>query len=98
MGVGVPVEVPRRIDKRVHRVGFATRGTAALWARGIRLAKIGRAREGRLSLTGKSHILGQADRQLIIWHRHDPVFVAIDHRYRRAPNTVGVKYPSLSAR
>ncbi len=89
--IGVAIEIPGRIDERVHRVRLAPRRTAAF--RASRVHEFRHARQRRLPLPGQRHILRQAHRQLIIRHRNNSILLAINHRNRRAPISLARNAP-----
>ena len=81
--VEVAVHVPRRVDERVHRVGLPPRELPAF--------RTGRLHEG-LDLRQRVPALGvergisrQHDRQLVVWHGHRAIGVAVHDGYGRAP-------------
>src|SRR4026209_1288620 len=84
--IEVAEEVPRRIDKRVHRVSITTRWTMTL--RTFRVDKLRHTSERRLTSARERCRLRQHDRQPIVWDWHHDVFGAIDHGHRRAPETL----------
>ena len=93
--VAEAIEVPGRIDERVHRVGFAPCLAAAFWAGDVH--ELRHLRERRVASAGKVRHLRQLDRQLVVGHRDNAARVAIDHRYRRAPIALARDAPILQA-
>src|SRR5215510_998470 len=81
--IGEAIEVPRRVDERIHRVGLSTRGAATL--RTLHVDELGYLRQGRVAASGELSNLWELHWQLAVRHRHDAVFLAVDHRDRRAP-------------
>src|SRR6185436_2944978 len=77
VGTGVADVVPRRIDERIHRVGFPPRGLAAL--RALALDEVGALVEWIAGAVGNT-VLGQDYRQLIVGHRHVAAARAVDDR------------------
>ena len=77
-----PREIPGRVDERVHRVGLADGGTAALRA-GDMLP--GRMAVERIARHVEAHVVGKLHRQVLLGHRHDPACLAVDHRDGTAP-------------
>src|ERR1700728_792014 len=72
--IGVAIEIPRRIDKGVHRVGFAFGWTAALRTR--RVSEFRNRRERRLPLAGQRDVFGQAHGELIVGNTDSSVLLA----------------------
>ena len=79
----VAIEIPGRINERIHRIRLAPRRTAAFRTRGVH--KFRRTSQRRLSLPRKRNVFRQTHWQLIVRHRHDPIFFAVNDRNRRAP-------------
>ncbi len=78
------------------RVGFAARGTAALRAR--RVHKFRSGGERRSAFAGQLGIFGQHDRKVLVRHRHDSIFGAVDHRDGSAPVTLAGDAPVFEAK
>ena len=94
--VRIAIEVPARIDKRVHRVGLALRRPAALGAG--RVHKLRHARQRRAALLRNLDLLRQQHRQLLVRHRNQPVLLAVNHGNRRAPVALPAHAPILQAK
>ena len=75
-------EVPGRIDEGVHGVGLARGRPAA--ARAGHVLPGGMAIE-RIAAAVEAHILRELHRQILLRHRHDAAFLAMDHRDRATP-------------
>src|SRR5262245_64593778 len=75
-------EVPGRIDESVHGVGLA-RGRPAT-ARAGHMLPGGMAIE-RIAATVEAHILRELHRQVLLGHRHDAAFLAMNRRDRATP-------------
>ena len=86
-------EVPRRIDERVHRVGFTPRRPAARGA--LDVDEFGHLGERRVAAACEGGHLRQRDWQLVVRHRHHAILVAIDHGNRRAPVPLARDAPVL---
>src|SRR3974390_2914262 len=93
--VGISIEVPRRIDKRVHRVGFASSGTATLWANSI--DELGNPAERRSTGQRDLDIFGQDHRQIVFRYGDNAVLLAIEHWDRSAPVALARDSPVLQA-
>ena len=93
--VGIPVEIPARIDERIHRVRLAPRRPAAF--RAGRIHELRRTRQRRFAFAGQLHIFRQFHRQLIVRHRHDSILLAIHNRNRRAPIPLARNAPILQS-
>ncbi len=91
VGVAEPVVVPRRIDERIHRVGFAPGRAAA--ARAAHVHEVGNVRQRRIAAAGELHDRGQHHRQILVRNGHGPARAAVDHRDRRAPVTLARHAP-----
>ena len=87
-------KVPRRIDKRIHRIGFAQRFGPAGRALGV---TPGGVAVQRIARTVKRDIVGQLHRQVLFLLRHDPATVAVDHRNRAAPIALAAQAPVAQA-
>ncbi len=81
--IGVAVEIPRRIHKRVHRVRFAPRRPAAL--RASRIHELRRRRQRRFAHARQLRIRRQQHRQILVRHGLHTIFRTVDDRNRRAP-------------
>src|SRR5688572_18245147 len=73
-GIRESVEVPGRVDERIHRVRLPARRTAALRTRHV--DEFGYLSEWRVAAAGELRKLRQFHRELIVWHRDDPVLLA----------------------
>ena len=93
--VGVAVEVPGRIDKRVHGVGFAARRTTALRAGGV--DELRHAAQRRAAGQGDVDVLRQNDGQVFFRYGNDAVLFAIQHGDGRAPVALARDAPVLQA-
>src|SRR5690606_22495158 len=80
--IGEARKVPRRIDERIHRVGFASRVFAALRTGNV---PPGRMTIERIAGTVECHIVGQLDRQILDRYRDDAAGFAMNDRDRAAP-------------
>ena len=74
--------IPRRIDKRIHRVGFAPRRRPAFRAGAVAPRRVA---VKRVAGNVKADIIGQLDRQVFLGFRHHAAGRAVDHRNRAAP-------------
>ena len=81
--IGEAEEVPRGVDERVHRVGLAPGGTAAL--RTFDVDELRNRRERRIAAPGELRHLRELHRQLLVRNSDDAVLLAKNHRDRRAP-------------
>ena len=93
--VAVAVEVPRRIDERVHRVGLAAGGAAAARARGV--DELRHVRQRRVAAARELRDLGQHDRQLVVRHRHACRTCRSRRSGSACPSSAGARCPSPSA-
>ena len=93
--VGVAVEIPGRIDERVHGIGFAARRTAALGAG--RVDELRQFAERRSAGERDLDILRQNHGQIFFRHGNDAVFFAIKHGNRRAPIALARNSPIFQA-
>ena len=91
LGVAIAHEVPRRIDKRVHGVGFAARGFAAHRTHHTGVEAFVFVQ--RITRTIGDAILRQHHGQIFFGHRHSAVFIAMDDGNRRAPITLTANAP-----
>ena len=91
--IRVAVEVPARVDKGVHGIGFTPRRAAALRTCGVH--KLRHLRERRTALLRDGDVLGQQHRQLVVRHRHDAAALAVEHGDRRAPVALAAYAPVL---
>ena len=94
IGRGVAHVVPRRIDEGVHRVGFATRGLAALRARALQERFVFGE---RVAAAVRNMVLGQHDWQILLRHRHRATIVAMNDRDGRTPITLARDAPVTQA-
>src|ERR1019366_871020 len=94
--IRVPVEVPARIDERVHGVGFAARRSATFWARGIH--KLRHSPKRRAALLRNRDVLRQNHRQLLVRHRDQAIALAVNHWNRRTPIALAAYAPILQAK
>src|SRR6185436_13473663 len=67
--IGKAVEVPRRVDKRVHRVGLSPCGAATL--RTLHVDEVGYLCQGRVATSGEVGNLWELHRQLVVRDGHD---------------------------
>ena len=93
--VGVPVEVPGRVDERVHRVRLAPSRTAARRAADVH--PLGDLGQRRIAAPGELGDLREHNRKLVVRHRDDAAPIADDHRNRRAPVPLARDPPVLQA-
>jgi len=89
--VAIAHEVPRRIHKRVHRVGLATRGLAAHGARHTRVETFVLVQ--RIARTIGDAVLRQHHGQVFFRHRHCAVFVAMNDWDGCAPVALAADAP-----
>ena len=80
--IGEAREIPRRVDERVHRVGFTPRRLAALRTGDV---LPGRMMVERIARPVEGDVVGQLHRQVFRRHRHDAARLAMDDRDRAAP-------------
>src|SRR2546423_15717772 len=73
--IGVAEEIPRRINERIHCVGFPASRAAAL--RTFYIYELGHIRQGRLPLASEFHIFRQPYGQILVRHRNDPAQIAV---------------------
>ena len=83
--IGEALEIPRRVDERVHGVGLAPRRPAALRAGDV---LPGRMMIERIARPVEADVVGQGHRQIFFRHRHHAAFGAMDDRDRAAPITL----------
>ncbi len=86
VGVGKAVEIPRRIDERVHRVGFPTCRLAANRAGGV--DELRHLRERRIAAAGELRDPRQHHGQLVVGDGDRAVLGTMNDRDRRAPVTL----------
>jgi len=91
----VTIEIPGRIDERIHRVGLAFGRVAALGTRDVQ--ELGAIAQWRVSRAGDLDIQRQDHGQLRLRHRYDAARLAMDHRNRRAPIALPRHSPILQA-
>src|SRR5262249_46971948 len=84
--VTVPIEIPRRIDERVHGICLATGRAFASRTRDI--YKFRHVLERRAARTGDLHVRGQHDRQILVTHWHHTALRTVNDRNRRTPITL----------
>ena len=95
VGVGEAVEVPRRVDERVHRVGLAPRRPAAGRAGDVdELRHVG---QRRIAAAGELGHLGQLHRQLLVGHRRRRRPPGSGSSGSACPSSAGARCPSPSA-
>src|SRR5216684_5135980 len=94
--VAVAVEVPRRINERVHGVGLAARGTTALRASGVH--KIRSRGKRRSAFTGQLGIFRKHYGKILVRHRDDSVLGAVDDGDGSAPVTLAGDAPVSQAK
>ena len=87
-------KIPGTVDKCVHGVGFAPRGTATLRAiyvlpGGVMVERIARLVEG--------HVLGQHHRQVLLRHGKRAADLTVDHRNGAAPIALARNAPVTQA-
>ena len=75
--------VPARIHECIHRVRLPLCRFTAF--RTSRLVKLQHLCKRRFALTGKRSGIRQFNRQILVFFGHNPAFIAINYRYRRAP-------------
>ena len=75
--VSEPQEVPRRVDKGVHRVGLPLSRTVARWARGVEKRFIGC--EWRLAIGQELDVVGSEHGQLLNRDGHNPTRRTVHH-------------------
>ena len=85
VGRAVAHEVPGRVDKCVHRVGFASRWRVATRAVGAPEAFVFGQ---RVTTAIGDQVIRQDDGQLIIWHGHRTTGLAVNDWDGRAPITL----------
>ena len=93
--VRVAIEVPARIDERVHGVGFASRRLAAL--RAGHVYKFRHVRQRRSALDRDVHLVRQNHRKLLIGHGHNAIALAMNYRNGRAPVALAADPPVAQA-
>ena len=80
--IGEAREIPRRIDKGIHGVGFARGLSPALRTSDV---LPGRMMVERVAGLVERHILRQHHRQVLVGHRHHAACRTVDHGNRAAP-------------
>ena len=93
--IAVAVKVPRRVNERVHRIGFAPGRLAALWTVDVDEGR--GARERAFPLSGQLRVFGQNHGQVLIRHRDHAAGGAMNHRNRRSPIALARDSPILNA-
>ena len=93
--VGVAVEVPRRIDERVHRVGLAAGRAAALRARGV--DELGHAAPAANRRAGELRRSSAAPPAALVRHRHHAALRRSGSSGSACPSSAGARCPSPSA-
>jgi hypothetical protein len=93
-GIGEAREIPGRIHKRVHGVGFALRLAAAFRAGDV---LPGRMMVERVAGPVESRVVRQHHRQVLVGHRHHVAFRAMDHGNRTAPIALARDAPVAQA-
>ena len=94
--IAVAIEIPRRIDEGIHRVGFAARGAAAFWTRSVDEFRSGRER--RFAFAGEFWIRRQQDWQVFVRNGLQAVLGAINDGNRSAPITLARDAPVAKAK
>src|SRR5258706_9499295 len=84
--IAVAIEIPRGIDKGVHRVRLAARGTAAFRADGVH--EFGSGGERGATFARERDIFGKYYGEILVWDGHNSVFGAVDDRDGGAPITL----------
>ena len=84
--VGITVEIPRRIDERIHGVGFTPCRVAAL--RTFHIQKFRHVAQRRAASNRSIDFVRQNHGQVLFRNRHNAILFAIDHGNRRAPETL----------
>src|SRR5438105_1695456 len=93
--VRITIEIPRRIDERVHRVSLTSRRAAAFWASGIdELRHLG---QWRATGKGDVDVFRQDYRQVFFEHRDNAIPFAIQHGDGRAPIALTRNTPILKS-
>ena len=87
-------EIPRRIDKRIHRVGFTLGRLATGRACAVTPCRVAVQRVARFV---KRHIIGQLNRQVLFLFGHHTAIVTMHHRNRATPITLTGKTPIAQA-
>ena len=95
MRVGVAVEVPGRVDECVHGIGLAPCGTSTFGAR--RVHEFGNAPEWRTARQRDVDAVGKNDGQVLLRHRDDAIFLAVQHRNGRTPVALARDAPVLDS-
>ena len=93
VSIRVAVEIPGGVDKRVHGIGLAPRGSST--AGTGRIHKSGNPAQRRTVLLGNLDLLRKQDRKLVVGHGHDAVFRAIKNGNGRAPIALTADAPIL---
>lgn len=93
--IGEAREIPRRIDERIHRVGFAFRSRSIAFGASDVLP--GRMMVERVARLIEGHIVGKHHWQIFIRHRHDSADSAVDHRDRATPIALSRDTPVAQA-
>ena len=94
--IAVAIEIPGRIDERVHGVALAPR-VARRTSGHFTFMNDGNVCQRRPALAGDLHIERQHHRQILLRHRHDAALRAMNHRNRRAPVALPRNAPVLDA-
>src|SRR5450432_807048 len=94
--VAVPVEIPGAVEKRIHGIGFAFGGAAALGAGYVDEGR--NVFERRAAGAGDIDAVGQDDGELVFGNRHHAVPRTMDHGNRGAPVTLARDAPVLDAK
>src|SRR2546423_15347905 len=95
VGIAVAIEIPGGIDKGVHGIGLAARGSSAFRTNGVHEFRERRKRRGTFSR--ESGILREDDRQILIGNRHDAILLTVNNRNRRAPVPLARNAPIAEA-
>src|SRR5581483_7925366 len=95
MRIRVAVEVPGRIDKSVHRVGFATGAATALGTGSVH--KFRHTGQRRTAGQGDVDVLRQKHRQVFVGNRHDAALLAIKNGDGSTPVALARDAPILQA-
>ncbi len=93
--VSVAIEIPGRIDERVHGIGLAARRAATLGTG--RVDEPGQFAERRSTGERDLHIFRQNHRQIFFGHGDDSILLAIKHGDGRAPIALARNSPVFQA-
>ena len=90
-GIAIAHEIPRTVDERIHRIGFAAGGFAALGAGYARVETFVLVQ--RVAGTIGHAILRQDHGQIFFRHGNGSAAIAMNNRNRRAPITLAANAP-----